>query len=70
MQDQLTISRFAFLTGLPPKTLRYYDEIGDAIYTGTSAHELAPLVGNVGIGDAVDSLFDVWAHWRLSDGFR
>ncbi|GGJ33674.1 MerR family transcriptional regulator [Deinococcus roseus] len=28
MQDQLTISRFAFLTGLPPKTLRYYDEIG------------------------------------------
>ncbi|GEM45473.1 MerR family transcriptional regulator [Deinococcus cellulosilyticus] len=28
MQEQLTISRFAFLAGLPPKTLRYYDEIG------------------------------------------
>lgn len=28
MQGTLTISRFAFLTGLPAKTLRYYDEIG------------------------------------------
>jgi len=28
MQGRLIISRFAFLTGLSPKTLRYYDEIG------------------------------------------
>lgn len=28
MQGHLTISRFAVLTGLSPKTLRYYDEIG------------------------------------------
>lgn len=28
MQGQLIISRFAVLTGLSPKTLRYYDEIG------------------------------------------
>ncbi|SMB85526.1 MerR family transcriptional regulator [Deinococcus hopiensis] len=28
MQGRLIISRFALLTGLPPKTLRYYDEIG------------------------------------------
>ena len=27
MQEQLTISRFAFLSGLSKKTLRYYDEI-------------------------------------------
>lgn len=28
MQGRLIISRFALLTGLSPKTLRYYDEIG------------------------------------------
>lgn len=28
MRGRLIISRFALLTGLPPKTLRYYDEIG------------------------------------------
>ena len=28
MHGRLIISRFSLLTGLPPKTLRYYDEIG------------------------------------------
>lgn len=28
MQGRLVISRFALLTGLPPKALRYDDEIG------------------------------------------
>ncbi|GGL07383.1 MerR family transcriptional regulator [Deinococcus radiotolerans] len=49
MRGRLIISRFALLTGLPPKTLRYYDEIGllrpDAVddQTGYRAYSAAQI---------------------------